>query len=497
MAIDRSGVRNGPSQKADACVMQEAAKTHARAARVLHAGVVASGCGETAASTENGEPAVPSGRRIGGVLRAAAGGLVLFVVGVVSASPASAQADEPTASRPSTTSRAAPITESEPVDATLGGVIPVGAGEEPASIANSTAGAVSEEDLVFALEPMPAPDNLLRVSSHKVPMRCFATDVSPTYGELFAEGSVVQQLDTRDEFTLVRMPEGPVGYVHSRYTTPPDIAGRARTVGTLVSFRFEPRSGVAPVTRLSDGSPLLIVGREGEWWRVRYREAPVWVKSNVLQPVVDRQRGVDAWDALGKQLRADNVAFAKELAAKEAALAAENARRELLQSINTRFVVESRKPVREQDYDPLLAEIGVMLEELTEDAPEHVTLTKLRSEIERSQKMAKAVRLADVEEPPAPVEVADPVIETPPDPTERFEAIGWIVARRLRNGEPRYELQQGGLTTMLLQSRRYDLQQFAGYEVGVNGTPFRAHLSSDRRLDVQEIEVLSARRRRR
>jgi hypothetical protein len=79
----------------------------------------------------------------------------------------------------------------------------------------------------------------------------------------------------------------------------------------------------------------------------------------------------------------------------------------------------------------------------------------------------------------------------------RYDGRGWVVERKLRNGEKGWFLKFAGKDNCIVQcsSGRYDLGMFEGYEVGVIGRMMNEAGAAQATCDVRAIEVLSARSR--
>jgi SH3-like domain-containing protein len=354
---------------------------------------------------------------------------------------------------------------------------------------------------VRAAEPAEraVPTELRRIARDGLGMRCFGTEQSPVYGEVLERGTVVEPVEELGEFTRIRLPEGPIGFVHSDFATEPDLDGMVRSKGSKVSFRYRPRSDEAPVLRLEQDTRLAIVGRaedRDEWWRVRCVDAPIWVKTSDLQPIEDYTAASEAWRELGRKMQAETRQWAKEKAMREAAEAAAEARREQFEALRQRVVDEAKKAYEQQDFRELLAELDAYSDGLAADAPEREAVGHLREEVQHMDDRRRAALFVKTAEPPAAerVEVRE---QTPRDPLREFDAVGWVVVRKKLGGPVQVSLEKGGSVRFYLESTsgRYDLTQFEGLEIAVAGPTHRPHLQSVRTLDVERIEVVGGARR--
>lgn len=340
-----------------------------------------------------------------------------------------------------------------------------------------------------AAKPVPQA-RYARVLVEETTPRCFAGPRSPSFPDRLVAGQIVRVGEARDGFLRVFLPDGVTGYVHRKFTTEPQD-GKIRTTGTNVSFRYRPRSGEPPAVLLRKGTELVYLGEQGDWWKVRCRDAEAWLPAAEVQVLDGANSTAEAaYTTLARTRRAQ----ASEAAAKREAALAEQRRlaeaRARLAELAERLRREAAKDPDEQDLETLEKELATLTRGLPEDSPLAAQAKLLAGEIRRQRWLVEA--LAAVREKPETKDVArDLVPERTPDRLARFQAIGWLRQKSLA-GRRRYVLEKGGriLLEVTCESGRYDLSWFEDLEVGVIGAKRSGDPDRIRSLDVERLEVL-------
>jgi hypothetical protein len=201
---------------------------------------------------------------------------------------------------------------------------------------------------------------------------------------------------------------------------------------------------------------------------------------------------VKAHGELGKVRRQAVDAYVAGIAAAAAEQQLESERRQKVLALQERLAAELKKLPAEQQLGPLATASQTLLAEIPEKSAVHPAAVELDKRIGAQQWVAEATVARDAK----PVPPAD--LKLPPeevrDPLERFQAVGFLRWEKGLSGPGRYVVEKGGQRLYLVscQSGRYDLGVFVGKEVGLLGARRRPATDSLRMLDVERVEVLSA-----
>ncbi len=358
---------------------------------------------------------------------------------------------------------------------------PVPAVQQPGAVAPAEASATSGEAVGAVL-----------VAEARV--KCWSTDHSPVFEETLAQGATVRVGRSEGGHRLVLLPLGPVGYVSKKFTTEP-AEGKVKTKGKAVAFRYRPKSGEAPVSALSEGAELVVVGEQDDWWKVRGAGIEAWVADAEIQvfdkPSAEQTVAVEQFAATHRQQSDAWIARQVELA-EQARKAAENQKAYV--AAEDAFRAEQAKPLAERKFDEIEAGLAKLAAEAAADSPLANGIAALQKKITEQKWLAEAVAVRDAE----PVEPKDrPQIKpTVRDNLDRFDTIGWLRWRRALTGPGQYVIEKGGqdLFVVICSSNRYDLARFVDKEVGVIGPKRRPSNESLRILDIDKIEVLGTKR---
>ncbi|MBK8098575.1 MAG: hypothetical protein IPK26_15805 [Planctomycetes bacterium] len=370
---------------------------------------------------------------------------------------------------------------------------PPAAGNAPATppaTANPSAGPTEN-----APAAKPAADALGTVLVDTVAVRVWPTANSPHFDEVLRRGQVVGVGRTQAGFRQVLLPLGPPGFLSKKYASE-STAGKVRTVGKAVSFRYRPKSGEAAVALLEEGVELPVIGESDEWWRVRHAAIEAWVPEAEVQVFDQPPETMKlAFAELRKVHEAEAGAWQAKVAAAQEAARQETANRQVVGELEARFAAELKKPLGTQQLEPIATALTEIAGKLPADSALLPTLQALQKRVKNQQWAVDATALRDAEPMPA-IDITTPGPKEVADGLERFAAIGWLRHEKPLGGIGRYLIEQGGQTLFVVacSSGRYDLQVFVGREVGLIG-PKRSPSGQELRiLDVEKIEVLGARR---
>jgi hypothetical protein len=331
-----------------------------------------------------------------------------------------------------------------------------------------------------------------RVEAESVKVRCFASINSPMYEEAFPKGTVLSVGEAVGEFRRVQIPMGVVGYVSKKFATAP-AKGMVHTTGNKVSFRYRPtpsRRAEQPVTRLKDGTELMYLGEQGDWWKVRMNTEAAYLAIKDIQVFQTANVTLEKSHAalLHKhQTEWQGAAKAYETAAGLVAL--NKVRSETLEGLRTSYVAELKKPLDTQELGSVMAGITALGADLPKGEPLMTAVQALERAVKTQQVILDARALLATTPLAAKMPVVK-VIKTPGDPLARLQHLGWLRHSPNSTGPTAYHLSKGGRIVCYVKcsTERYDLSMFDGVEVGVIGTGNAADSSSY--VDVSEIVVL-------
>lgn len=348
-----------------------------------------------------------------------------------------------------------------------------------------------------AAQPAAAPQGspMASVLADAAKLRVWPTQNSPAYEGSFGKGQTLKVGRVEAGFREVLLPLGPTGFVHKSFTHAPSPEGKVAVKSKSVAFRYRPKSGEAPITTLPEGAELWVVGEQDDWWKVRNPSLTAWVPEAEVQ-VFDTppETMTLAWAEFEK-VQAGEVGQRLEAIAKaEADKKEAQGRREEYAKLQDDFAKELKKQPREQQLAPIAAAADSLLAKAQQDELLKPMVEELKRRVGAQQWVVEATMVRD--EQPKPVEgmreVPPAVV---PDALDRFQAIGFLRWVKGITGPGRYVVEKGGkhLFEVTCQSGRYDLSLFVDFELGLIGSSRRPNFESLRVLDVEKIEVLTAR----
>lgn len=304
----------------------------------------------------------------------------------------------------------------------------------------------------------------------------------------------------------VEIPGGFPVWVFGKYLKPGDEPDVFEVTRNAVNIRPRPASDVTnfPLPqRLHAGDRLRVVERpkegavlEDTWVQV-WSPPGVrgWLRTSATESLAPGEDGAALW---AEALRAEPVVAppAKPEPVPEAALD-EQSKNELARA---QELLEAERAKADPDFSGVRA----VLEALIADVPTGAVAAQARQELElvATLEEANALRLElEAERARRLNEVQElqrGVIESSrkKDPLGAiFLSRGMLVRRTGPDGAPRYQLTLGGnlKSELFCPSGRYDLDLFAGCEIGVQGTSFAGPAGEPPRIEVARIEVLSRR----
>jgi hypothetical protein len=321
-------------------------------------------------------------------------------------------------------------------------------------------------------------------------VRCYASDLSPSFEDALQKGAVVGLGRTEGGYCQVLLPFGPVGYVNKKYATAPG-AGVVKAVGKGVSFRYRPKTSEVPVLFLKDGQELLVTGEQEDWWRVRCAACECWLPQAEVQAFAEPNETMQLnYAELKKTQQGELDAWQAKVAAAEEKLKLDQAQQQKLASFQEEFHKIGLQPVAQQDYSGLEKDLGAFEQELAADAAALAGVKTLQKRITDRKWVVEAAAVRSEVAPPAKDLPA--VVPMVPDALARFDAIGWLRLHKPLGKPSYYTIEKGEqvLYQVTCSSGRYDLPQFVDQEVGLIGPRQRLGVDSMRVLDVGKIEVL-------
>jgi hypothetical protein len=321
-------------------------------------------------------------------------------------------------------------------------------------------------------------------------VRCFASDLSPSFEDALQKGAVVALGKTDSGFCQVLLPFGPVGYVNKKFASP-QAAGVVKAVGKGVSFRYRPKTGEAPVMNLQDGQELVVLGEQEDWWRVRCAACECWLPQAEVQAFAEPPDTMQlTYAELKKAHQAEIDAWLAKMAAADEKVKLDQAQQQKLAGFQEEFRKIGAQPLAAQDYSALEQGLTAFEQELGTEAAALAGVKALQKRIADRKWVVEAAAIRSEVAPPA----KDlPVVQAAvPDALARFDAIGWLRLHKPLGRAGYYTIEKGEqvLYQVTCSSGRYDLPQFVDQEVGMIGPRQRLGVDSMRVLDVTKIEVL-------
>jgi hypothetical protein len=346
-------------------------------------------------------------------------------------------------------------------------------------------------------------------------VRCWPTDISPTYEDAFAKGTVVGVGRSEGGFRQVVLPLGPAGYVHKKYASEPKdggpkdgaakdgaakdgkvadgkiVNGKIVTRGKAVAFRYRPKADEPPVKTLTEGTELFVLGEQDNWWRVRNPAIECWLPEADVQAFENPPETMaKAWAELQKTQGGEVQAWVAAVEKKKEEARLDDERSQQLLALQEQFGKELEKPLGQQGLDALAVATEELLQGLPENSAVRPGATTLKERIARQKWVVEATAVRDA----VPVPIKDLPQPTPDvrDPLERFQAVGFLRWEKPLAGPGQFVIEKGGarMYVVTCNSGRYDLPLFVDREVGLIGS--RRHTEGLRVLDVERIEVLAA-----
>ena len=380
-----------------------------------------------------------------------------------------------------------------------------------------------------------------------VELRTVPAAQAPAIGQALAAGTLLVRLG-KDAygFTPVGLLGGFEGYVHRGFFRPLAAAEAenawGETTGTDVSFRVQPRSGVPPLWAMPKrGTTMAILGRDGDWFHVL--SAPsvrAWLPSQALaKKAVLAERAIDLDDGrslvganlsshprIAKQLTAqvDKLMAVWKLQREKAALAVSQQKAEA--GIEAEFTqlakdfdaLRGEQEPRPAVFKPLRArqrklEAAVQAAGLGA-ANIAARIKALGSEIERRGLIAEAkmaIKDPGMAAKNAVARKGASSAAAAKAERERLALVarnkersarrawtraGWIEYRPGASDYSPYRLMKGGRTIAYVEckSGRYDLSDFRGREVGLQGKLFRPENADLKVLDIDRLVILASSR---
>jgi len=332
-----------------------------------------------------------------------------------------------------------------------------------------------------------------QIDQDEVELRCFATDLSPAYGEKLTRGEVIKVGEADGAYRRVILPLGVLGYVHHKFLSQLD-GGKLVSTAAKLAFRRRPFSHEAPVRFVDRGTEFLPLGEEGEWWKVRFPGGSAWVPETdlILFPDGGEVATLEAaYKDLGRRQHQEVDAAVAVVHQRLVEAAAKVAREEKLQDLQQGFSAELSKPRSEREFSAIATELDQLIGELDAEGSLYASAVDLQAAIEKDEYYRKVQEV--IAEPVKPAVVEQLVTPIVPDPLARFDATGWLhYDSGGLNREPSLRLEKAGQLILMLtcSSSRYNLRQFDSMEVGLNGPRRRAHEMALRTMDVERIEIL-------
>ncbi len=325
-------------------------------------------------------------------------------------------------------------------------------------------------------------------------LRCWPTANSPCYEDTFTKDTVVRVGRGEGGFREILLPIGPLGYVHKNFTTD-HTDGVIATKGKGVAFRYRPRSGEAPVTAMTEGTKLAVVGVKDDWWCVRHQAVVGWLPENELQVFATPPDTLQKSNAeFEKVQRGQVAAWLDGIKRAEEQRQLADARRKSMLELQDRFAQELQKAPKDQSLEPIATAADALLAQVGSDAELKPAVEELQRRIGAQKWVVEATALRDAQPVPAK-DVVQPPPGLVPDPLDRFQAVGFLRWEKGLTGPGTYVVEKGGkrIYTVTCASGRYELSLFIDCEVGLIGARRRPTSDSMRVLDVEKIEVLAPR----
>ena len=373
-----------------------------------------------------------------------------------------------------------------------------------------------------AAQESEAPARFARIASDDAVVRNLADEKGIAILEPRA-GTLVAVYRELAGWLEVEVPGGYVAWVHGDYLRPTDTPGISEVTNNAVNVRPLPKSTVDSFPlpqRLHAGDRLRVLplGADDQpddpkWVKIQTPPGVhAWIRTTAVADLSAGEDGKALWrEALARAAEARPVeAAAPRPAAAEASAGASalegtsaRADAEALALVERAQALLAKDPERVGlDYAAVLAlldeadalsssgDVQLRAQGLRERALAYQKIDEVRAELES----ARDQRVAELEAKQREVLEAS----RRKDPLgAAFLVRGTLVRNVLPDGSPRYFVTFGGetLSELLCTSGRYDLDLFAGYEVGVQGTELQS-ASGTREVPAVETERLEVLRRR-
>lgn len=291
----------------------------------------------------------------------------------------------------------------------------------------------------------PAPGT---VTGDKVRLRSGPSTNDPSLGHA-NRGDVLTVVGEQGDWLKVRCPGSAAVYISGKFVSPEGVV-------TGSGVRIRPTAGTkhAALGKVKKGDRLQVLGREGDWCKIRPPAATaVWISSRYVEI-----------GGVKRAPRTENVGARRPVP---------KPRNRVLDLARDYMEVEREKWKTPESMD-MDTPIRLLEELLRGNWPEPVKqeAQTLLEEAQDWKRIADAVREANraINEPPP----------RPPYPKRRSEsdseadylAVGWIEGRgKLFGRGATHKMIRGGQTTFLLRSQDFRLNDFVGKRVGILGVP--------------------------
>lgn len=315
----------------------------------------------------------------------------------------------------------------------------------------------------------------------------------------------------------VESPGGFPGWVHGRYLTrveqesgEPAPAGVYEVTDNAINIRPLPKSDVTSFPlpqRLETGDRVRVLELAepdkpiaDTWARiVTPPGVHAWVRADQTAALVAGENGPELWTSAlaAGPARPAPVARAAEPAKSEAVPSAEGAAREELERI--RAAIDAERASDQPEYAALEGELRALLA----SAPTSALELEVQGELSRLKALAEVAQVrvelererARREEEVRSREKGVREASRAKDPLGPVYRSRGVLLRSTRGNEPaRFHLSFGGkeICEVVCTSGRYDLDLFAGYEVGVFGDEI-ASTAGASVLDIGRLEIVKRR----
>ena len=363
---------------------------------------------------------------------------------------------------------------------------------------------------VIEPEPAKALEAQLYETTAEVGLRSIPnTEVPPAIESLLPKGTLLWLLAKEEgtAFTRASVLGGFTGYVHSKHCRLDDT-GMVEVTGSNLAFRARPTTKGWPIDKCRRGTRLPLLAQEGEWYKVLSNpEVGALVPDSKIAKVASIQIKP------GGEL----ASFTPKSDLQKRAEAQFTARQAPWAEVREKRIAESKRRDQVLDLQQEVRDLRAkILAEREKGKPDAAGLAAIPLLFEATRKHVKAVEppdagldqnlaaaeaeyvelllfmkgLAMLEEKPGKPE---PVRVSHATAKRGFSQSGWV---RYRPGSySDFQLVKGGevLCYLVCGSRRYNLKDYVGCELGLFGPVGPREAADFKVLDVTKIHVLSSR----